>query len=306
MEIIELVARRQELLKELEGLVYGTVEIRQKGELNYLYVHFREKGIKQTRYVGVYSQELHNLVLANSARAKAIKKEIRQLEKKLKESGFIETDLSPAVQKNIDFAKRQLVDTIYKQAVLEGIATTYANTETIIEGGKVQNMTAEDVLKVLNLKHAWEFILNENVVQSFSNFAILCEINKLVLEGIYYNAGQVRSIPVSIGGTNWKPSLPIESDLKDHLSKILSQNITVIDKAIELLLFVMKKQIFIDGNKRTAVVFANHFLVQNAGGLIVIPDNQIEQYKNLLIAYYEGKDEKSIKTFLKKYAHQKL
>lgn len=73
-------------------------------------------------------------------------------------------ELSEKVEQNIDFAKRHLVDTIYKQAILEGVATTFADIESIIEGGKVNNMTSEDILKIVNLKHAWEFILNKNVI----------------------------------------------------------------------------------------------------------------------------------------------
>ena len=49
-------------------------------------------------------------------------------------------------------------------------------------------MTSEDILKVINLKHAWEFILNKNVIISNSNFSLLCEINKLIEQGFYYNA----------------------------------------------------------------------------------------------------------------------
>ena len=63
-----------------------------------------------------------------------------------------------------------MVDTIYKQAILEGVATTFADTENIIEGGKVNNMTSEDILKIVNLKHVWEFILNKNVILSNTNF----------------------------------------------------------------------------------------------------------------------------------------
>ena len=33
----------------------------------------------------------------------------------------------------------------------------------ILISGKVNNMTPEDILKIVNLKHAWEFILNKIV-----------------------------------------------------------------------------------------------------------------------------------------------
>ena len=302
-EILSLLNEKDSLLKELKSLTYGSIEIRKKDCNKYIYVHFREDGIALTKYVGEFSDDLYNLILNNTLRAKTLKKEIRRIDKELKLLNYIENELTQSVALNIDFARKHLVDTIYKQAVLEGIATTYADTETIIEGGKVNNMTANDILKVINLKHAWEFILNKDVITSPTNYALLCEINKFIEEGFYYNAGRIRSTPVSIGGTNWKPEIPIESTIKDELKNIFKLNIDDIDKAIEILLYVMKKQIFIDGNKRTAVIFANHYLISKAKGLIVIPNEKVEDYKKLLILYYEGKDEKSIKNFLKEFCY---
>ncbi|MBQ3494246.1 MAG: Fic family protein [Clostridia bacterium] len=306
MDILYLIAEKNNLYEQLESMVYGSVEIREKNKKKYIYVHYREQGILLTKYVGEYSEELHALIINNSIKAKRIKKQIRKIEKQLSALGYVESFVSENIALNIDFAKKHLVDTIYNQAVLEGIATTYADTETIIEGGKVINMATNDVLKVINLKHAWEFILNPNVITTPTNFGLLCEINKFIEDGFYYNAGKLRSTPVSIGGTKWKPELPIESVIKEQLQDILNSNLECVDKAIELLLFVMKKQIFIDGNKRTGVVFANHLLISNAKGLIVIPNDKVEEYRKLLISYYEGKDEQSIKDFLKKQSYMPI
>ena len=73
-------------------------------------------------------------------------------------------EITEDVKINIDLARRNLVDSIYKQAMLEGVATTYSNTETIIKGGKVKDMSLVDVSKVINLKRSWEFIMNEGVM----------------------------------------------------------------------------------------------------------------------------------------------
>lgn len=299
IEIIELLQSKQILEKELSLLAYGSVEIRENNNNKYIYVHYREDGVVLTKYVGEYSDNLYNLVLNNSIKAKEIKKHIREITKKLKELNYIEEELSEEVEQNIDFAKRNLVDTIYKQAILEGVATTFANTESIIEGGKVNNMTSEDILKIVNLKHAWEFILNKNVILSNTDFALLCEINKMVEEGFYYTAGKVRNVPVTIGGTTWKPDLPIESIIKEELEEIFNKKLDEVAKAIELLLYTMKKQVFIDGNKRTSVIFSNHYLISKGKGIIVIPADLTEEFKNLLIPYYEGKDEIKIKKFIR-------
>lgn len=299
IEIMNLLKNKQILEQQLSMLAYGSVEIRENNSNKYIYVHYREDGVTLTKYVGEYSDDLYNLVLNNSIKAKQIKKQIKEIEKQLKLLKYTEEELSPLVQRNIDFAKRHLVDTIYKQAILEGVATTFADTESIIEGGKVNGMTSEDIMKIVNLKHAWEFILNKNVILSDTNFALLCQINKLVEEGFYYSAGQLRNVPVTIGGTNWTPDLPIESIIKEDLNDISNKEMDDIEKAIEFLLYIMKKQAFIDGNKRTAVIFSNHYLISKGKGIVVIPAELTDEFKDLLIPYYEGKDKSKIKKFIK-------
>ena len=200
---------------------------------------------------------------------------------------------------NIDYARSNLAVLIYNQAMLEGVVTTYADTESIIEGGQVNGMTATDIIKVINLKHAWEFVLDENVIMAEENFSFLSQVNKLILEGFYYNAGKVRSTPAKIGGTTLIPSIPIESQVVEELNDILNSKLDNVSLAIELLLYVMKRQIFIDGNKRTAVIFANHHLISRGLGIISIPGDLVEDYKKRLIMYYEGKDTDKIKQFLK-------
>ncbi len=306
MEIMRLLQNKQLLEHELQLLTYGSVEIREKDSNKYIYVHYREDGLALTKYVGEYSEELYNLVLNNSIKAKELKKQIREINKELKQLNYIEKELSEKVKQNIDFAKRHLVDTIYKQAILEGVATTFADTESIIEGGKVNNMTSEDILKIVNLKHAWEFILNKNVILSDTNFALLCEINKMVEEGFYYSAGKVRNVPVNIGGTTWKPDLPIESAIKEELKEIFDKKLDDIDRAIELLLYTMKKQVFIDGNKRTSVIYSNHYLISKGKGIIAIPAELTEEFKDLLIPYYEGKDVKQINKFIKEKCYMSI
>ena len=178
-EIMNLLQSKQTLTKELNDLIYGSVEIREKDSNKYLYVHYREDGILLTKYVGEYSDNLYNLILNNSIKAKELKKEIKKIEKQLKQLNYIDEELSPKVEINIDFAKRHLVDTIYKQAILEGVATTFADIESIIEGGKINNMSSEDVLKIVNLKHAWEFIYAVKVQSQSFNILILLHFEKI-------------------------------------------------------------------------------------------------------------------------------
>lgn len=296
-DTIELANLKNTLEEQLNSFPWGSVEIRQTDGGKYIYLHRRTGGFAQTVYVGEYSDRLLSDVQINNIRAKELKRKLRETVKELRKRNYTAAELTDDVRLNIDLAKRNLVDTIYKQAVLEGVAVTFVDTETIIEGGRINGVSADDIQKINNLKHAWQFILDEGVITTKSDFSILCLINKLVEEGFYYNAGKLRSVPVAIGGTKWKPEIPIESVVIEQLKDILNEK-DVFIRAVNALLFVTKKQLFIDGNKRTSVIFANQILISSGAGLIVIPEEYVPEYKKLLIDFYESDKRDNITNFL--------
>lgn len=298
--IQELLRQKADLEARISLLAYdGTPEIKENASGKYIYIRKRVLTRVTSEYIGLYSDDLYGLVVRSTRQAKDLKKQIKGLDKELSRLGYISSDLPDRVQQNLDFARVNMKANIYDQAILEGVATTFPQTETIIENGKVSGMTASDVQKILNLKHAWEFILDKGVISSKSDFYILSYIAKFVNEGFYDNGGRVRGVPVAIGGTNYIPPLPVESVVKENIELILNSQKDYIDIAIELCLYCMKTQIFNDGNKRASVIYANHYLISKGEGLIVIPEKEVPTFKKMLIDYYEGKDEQNIKAFMK-------
>ena len=186
------------------------------------------------------------------------------------------------MQLNVDFAGANMKPNIYNQAVLEGVATGFPQTEDIIKNGTVNGVAAADVQKILNLKHAWEFILDTDVISYPSDYSILCHIAKLVNEGFFMDGGRIRGIPVRIGDSDYIPAIPIESVVKENIKNILETNIPPDEKAVELCLYCMKTHIFNDGNKRAAVIFANHYLISQGGGMIIIPKKYVPNSKKCL------------------------
>ena len=79
-----------------------------------------------------------------------------------------------------------------------------------------------------------------------------------------------------------------------------------IDIAIDLCMYCMRTQIFIDGNKRASVIFANHYMIVHGLGLIVIPENHVPEFKKKLVAYYESADIVEIRDFLKNKCWRKI
>ncbi len=298
--IQELLHRKADLQARLRLLPYeGTPEIKERDGKSYLYMRRRVAGKLLSEYVDVYSDTLYQMLLRSARESRELKKQIRNLEKELAMLGFAHSVLPERVILNMDFARTNMKVSIYDQAVLEGIATSFPQTEDIIENGQIHGVTATDVQKILNLKHAWEFILDVDVLSYPTDYSILCHIAQLVNEGFYAYGGRIRGVPVTIGGTSYVPPLPIEQLVKEQLDCILHQSAKTIDIAVELCLYCMKTQIFNDGNKRAAVLFANHFLIASGEGLLVIPEAYVPEFKRLLVRYYEDKDCGEIASFLK-------
>lgn len=301
-EIQELLRKRADLQARLNLMPYdGTPEIKERDSGKYLYVRKRVAGKLTSTYVGLYTQELYNLLLRNAREAREIRRQLRGIEKQLAAAGYSEDALSPAVVNNIAFARVNMKMNIYDQAVLEGVATSFPQTEEIIENGMVSGMTAADVQKILNLKHAWEFILDRDVIASRSDYYMLSHIARLVNEGFFAEGGRVRGVPVTIGGSSYVPPLPNELDVKERIRAIGEAEDEAINIAIRLCLYCMKTQIFLDGNKRAAVIFANHYLIGHGGGFLVIPEKAVPEFKRLLVKYYEGEEESVIAGFMKEF-----
>lgn len=306
-DIQELLRKKADFQTRLNLIPYsGTPEIKENKSGKYLYIRKRELGKLTSQYVDKFSDELYQTLLRYSKEARELTKSIRQIEKELAQLNYVSGELTADVQLNLDFARANMKANIYDQAILEGVATTFPQTETIIENGKVTGMRASDVQKILNLKHAWEFIMDKDVIQAKTDFYILSYIAGLVNEGFYEQGGRIRGVPVAIGGSNYVPPIPNEIDVKESIEGIISSNLSNVDKTIELCLYCMKTQIFNDGNKRASVIFANHFLISQGEGLIVIPEKEVPEFKKLLVDYYEDKDTETIKSFMKEKCWRKL
>lgn len=300
-EVQKLLQDKADLQARIRLIPYdGTPEVKEKASGKYLYIRKRIGSRLTSTYVDVYSDELYQLLLRNAKELRELKRNVRKIDNRLAALGYVSEIPSPRVVQNLDFARANMKANIYDQAVLEGVATSFPQTEDIIDNGTVNGMTATDIQKILNLKHAWEFILDTDVIQAKTDYYLLCHIARLVNEGFFSDGGRIRGVPVSIGGSTYKPPIPIETAVQERIGEILDSDGEAIDIAIGLCIYTMKTQIFLDGNKRAAVIYANHYLIAHGQGFLVIPEEYVPEFKKKLVAYYEGEDPQVISGFLKK------
>ena len=202
-------------------------------------------------------------------------------------------------EQNIFVAKRNIVDYIWKSANLEGIGVTYPETQAIYDGGVVNGLTVDKIIAINNLKYAWQFILENEGIDY--DYKALCQIHKLTCDKLVLdeNLGRIRTTPVNIGGTTWKPQFPIESQIKEELEDLLNQpEKSKTEIAIEIMLWIMRRQMFIDGNKRVAMLFANKIMIDNGCGIITIAQENQETFYEKLIKYYESGDMQDLKQWI--------
>ena len=202
-------------------------------------------------------------------------------------------------EQNIFIAKRNIVDYIWKSANLEGINVTYLETQAIYDGGVVNGLTVDNIIAINNLKYAWQFILeNDNLNYDFN---LLIYLHKLTCDKLVLNQylGKLRTTPVNIGGTNWKPQFPIESQIIEELKMLLKQSQkTKTEIAIEVMLWIMRRQMFIDGNKRVGMLFANKIMIDNGCGIITISQKDQPVFFEKLIKYYETGENTDLKEWI--------
>lgn len=191
----------------------------------------------------------------------------------------------------IEMAKRLLVDSIWKSANLEGLGTTFPKTEAILANAPTTTKT-EEVLFVINMKRAWQFLLDN--LEYNNCIMLLREFDKIVGELLFSYAGEIRTIPVQIGGTSWEPEMPHTGIIMESIKKIEEIDDSEL-KALKYFCYIARTQMFIDGNKRVAQLMANKVLIENNIGIFQISIEKLEEFRGLLIEFYEsGNDEKII------------
>lgn len=202
-------------------------------------------------------------------------------------------------EQNVFVAKRNIVDYIWKSANLEGIGVTYPETQVIYDGGVVNGLTVNNIITINNLKYSWQFILENEGIEY--DFKALCHLHKLTCDKLILdgNLGRLRTTPVSIGGTSWKPQFPVESQIKEELKQLLNQpEKSKTEIAIEVMLWIMRRQMFIDGNKRVGMLFANKIMIDNGCGIITIAQENQQTFFKKLINYYESGDNTDLKQWI--------
>lgn len=194
----------------------------------------------------------------------------------------------------VTMAKRDLIDSIWKSVMIEGLPTTFPDTEMICSNLKAE-ATPEEVLFIINMKNAWKFILD--TLGEPVTLPYLRQINSICGNNLIYGCGAVRTNDVTIKGCKYKPEIPMPYDIEDELKSLLTfDNKQIL--AIIMFMYLARRQIFIDGNKRVAQLIANKILIENGIGHLYFEQDKIKDFTNHLCDYYETANHRTMLLYM--------
>lgn len=198
-------------------------------------------------------------------------------------------------KENVFLAKKVLVSSIYNSAKLEGINITYPDTKTILDGANVPSLRLDEINCILNLRDAWNFVLS-NIDEAIT-LDFICKINSFVSRNESLEWGVLRTGKVGINGVDYIPDIPNEAKIIADIKNIMEEkNIT--RRSLVLMLYLMRTQVFWDGNKRTSMIVANKIMIENGCGVITIKEEYFKEFNSLLTEYYNTNKMESLLKFL--------
>lgn len=215
-----------------------------------------------------------------------------------------------------NYVEKNFIEILRRSTVLEGYMFSRLETEEILVKGYSHRLDAKQIDEVLNLKHAWSWVLEEHEY----NPMILEDLHEIVSSGVTVNPnleGWFRPADyiVRISGTSYVPPTASRVDALNGFGEKLSILVNRVngsnskEEKIRLILsfylYLMKRQFFHDCNKRTAYLFTNFLLKDaNIGVFLYLPKLSSEGvYLKKLKRYYEGgiSEESEFISYLKRY-----
>ena len=133
-----------------------------------------------------------------------------------------------------------------------------------------------------NFKRAYDFILNSPEVKN--DYICLQKLHTILMEGLD-NGIKAELTQTQID----ELSLMIDQPTKGNT-----------EVSIDVMLYILDKRLFTDGDVRAALLFANKIMIDRGNGFITVPKNHKDTFREKLKEYKENKNEQ-LKDWIYKY-----
>lgn len=200
-------------------------------------------------------------------------------------------------------ARKMKSELVHNMAVAEGTSLTLIETKTLLEDRVTPaSKSVDDVEQVLRLGKAWDEMMAQVSENRFIvDKANFIHFNALIARDEALRVGDFRNAQVYIGDYT-----PPSAEQLDACFKAMMENFEnkteIEEKASDLFLDSARNQYFFDGNKRTAQVMMNGFLVLNGHNPRSIQSDDLAQYNEKMATFYLTNEKSAMYAFLNETA----
>ena len=204
------------------------------------------------------------------------------------------------MEQRSELISKNLVDLVYNSAYLEGVRVSFVEARAfILEGTEPKGPRPIGLKKLKNLATAYKLLKTDQYLNLPSDLTTLCDLNRIVNgRGVSLEGGRVRREIVSVSGTQYVPPIPDPYEVNYSIRDIVEEKKTYVERGLDLYCYLLKTYVFLDGNKRTANLFANQFLLRHGQGIFSIRPEKDDEFISLLIEFFETDQSEKLKSFL--------
>ena len=207
----------------------------------------------------------------------------------------------------INFTKERWVDIVSNLARFEDVEVTKAQAyELLVLGSsynEIEGCSFHDSIVLRNIFSAYYYASRYGGIGVDLGLLII-DIHELMVDNLMFNPLEIGTFRLKEGrvsGTTYKPPVTSYDESLRWLIRETSSLGDVYDYLV-LLVRLMKRQLFVDGNKRTAYVFVNYLLIP-FGVFVDAPSSKesYDMFLGYLQRYYEDDStERDFVNYLKK------
>ena len=198
---------------------------------------------------------------------------------------------------------RFIIEFSWKTSQIEGNTYDIISTEKLLLYGKKSSTNTEyEAQMIINQKDALEFILENINDWEKPNLALIEKLHDYVGKDLNISKSFRKSL-VGITGTNYRP-LENEFQIKEAVENLLNYlgyTKRAYDQALLSVLGLGYIQPFVDGNKRTARLLGNAYLLSNNLAPLSYRSVDDRDYKEATLVFYE---QNTVEPFKKLFIEQ--
>lgn len=179
-------------------------------------------------------------------------------------------------KQNVAFVRDNLAEFLFNSMIL----ARYEVTREQVNNPELLREGSEERIALDNFREAYEYLLSDN--DEVPNYPVLLMFHHILMRGL---------IDTINNELNEEQIMVLE----DLINKPAKANTEI---AIDVMLHILDKRLFADGDVRVALMFANLIMINNGCGFITVREDYAPTFRKMLKSFHEENGEREFKNWI--------